>query len=57
VSGPVLWSLRDDLEDLYGDPVKIWPDWRPTCGINSGHHVAEEAPDALTVSLDDFFHG
>ncbi|GAA2334266.1 hypothetical protein GCM10010431_66790 [Streptomyces kunmingensis] len=23
----VLWSLRDDLEDLYGDPRTIWRDW------------------------------
>lgn len=23
----VLWSTRDDLEDLYGDPLAIWRDW------------------------------
>jgi haloacetate dehalogenase len=23
----VLWSLRDDLEDLYGDPVRVWRPW------------------------------
>ncbi|MFD0427669.1 hypothetical protein ACFQ60_03990 [Streptomyces zhihengii] len=23
----MLWSLRDDLEDLYGDPRAIWRDW------------------------------
>jgi haloacetate dehalogenase len=23
----VLWSQRDDLEDLYGDPLVIWRDW------------------------------
>ena len=23
----VLWSTRDDLEDLYGDPRVIWRDW------------------------------
>ncbi|WP_156755669.1 alpha/beta fold hydrolase [Actinokineospora pegani] len=56
----VLWSLRDDLEDLYGDPLGIWRDWAPDVrghGIDSGHHVAEEAPDALTDALADFFHG
>ncbi|MBN6050939.1 alpha/beta hydrolase [Nonomuraea sp. RK-328] len=23
----VLWSVRDDLEDLYGDPLALWRDW------------------------------
>ncbi|MGL4256278.1 MAG: alpha/beta fold hydrolase [Microbacterium sp.] len=53
----VLWSLRDDLEDLHGDPVAIWRDWADTVsghGIDSGHHVAEEAPDALAASLIPF---
>ena len=26
-------------------------------GIDSGHHVAEEAPDALAAALGDFFGG
>ncbi len=54
----VLWSLRDDLEDLYGDPLRIWRDWAPDVrghGIDSGHHVAEEAPDALAADLAGFF--
>jgi len=53
----VLWSLRDDLEDLYGDPLMIWRDWADDVhghGIDSGHHMAEEAPDALAASLGDF---
>ncbi len=53
----VLWSLRDDLEDLYGDPLRIWRRWAPGVrghGIDSGHHVAEEAPTALASSLADF---
>ncbi|WP_221353730.1 alpha/beta fold hydrolase [Streptomyces beigongshangae] len=56
----VLWSLRDDLEDLYGDPLRIWADWAPGVrghGVDSGHHVAEEAPEELAASLSDFFHG
>ncbi|GGX18465.1 alpha/beta hydrolase [Streptomyces chryseus] len=56
----VLWSLRDDLEDLYGDPLKIWRHWAPDVrghGIDSGHHVAEEAPEALAASLGEFFLG
>jgi haloacetate dehalogenase len=53
----ILWSLRDDLEQLYGDPLRIWRDWATDVrghGIDSGHHVAEEAPQALAASLADF---
>jgi haloacetate dehalogenase len=56
----ILWSLQDDLEDLYGDPLRIWRDWAPDVrghGIDSGHHVAEQAPEALAASLGDFFAG
>ncbi|MFE9398280.1 alpha/beta fold hydrolase [Streptomyces flavidovirens] len=54
----ILWSLQDDLEELYGDPLKIWQHWATDVrghGIDSGHHVAEQAPDALAASLGDFF--
>jgi haloacetate dehalogenase len=53
----VLWSLRDDLEQLFGDPVPIWRDWADDVrghGIDAGHHVAEEAPEALTEALAGF---
>ncbi len=53
----VLWSLRDDLEDLYGDPLAIWSAWADDVtghGIDSGHHVAEEAPEELARALSDF---
>jgi len=53
----VLWSLRDDLERLYGDPLVIWADWATDLrghGIDSGHHVAEEAPDALSRAITEF---
>lgn len=56
----ILWSLRDDLEGLYGNPMKIWRQWAPDLrghGIDAGHHVAEEAPEALASSLADFFAG
>lgn len=52
----VLWSLQDDLEDLYGDPLRIWHDWAVQAtghGIDSSHHVAEEAPDELAAFLAD----
>lgn len=53
----VLWSTRDDLEDLYGDPLTIWRDWADQVtghGIDSGHHMAELAPDDLAAALGDF---
>ncbi|MFI6451353.1 alpha/beta hydrolase [Streptosporangium amethystogenes] len=56
----VLWSLRDDLEDLYGDPVRIWEHWADDVrghGIDSGHHMAEEAPAEVAASLGAFFGG
>ncbi|CAM3800220.1 alpha/beta fold hydrolase [Kibdelosporangium persicum] len=53
----MLWSLRDDMEQLYGDPLEIWKPWCPHIvghGIDSGHHVAEEAPAELAQALGDF---
>jgi haloacetate dehalogenase len=52
-----LWSLRDDLEDLYGDPLAIWRDWATDVrgyGIDSGHHIAEEAPEDLAAAIIHF---
>jgi haloacetate dehalogenase len=54
----VLWSLRDDIEDLYGDPLKIWREWADVVdgfGVDSGHHVAEENPEELARALVDHF--
>lgn len=52
------WSLRDDMEELYGDPSALWESWvdgpRSTAQIDSGHHVAEEQPEALCAALIDF---
>lgn len=50
----VLWSARDDLEELHGDPREIWHAWADDVAgepIDSGHHVAEEAPDDLVDAL------
>ena len=61
ITCPVLvgWSTRDDMEDLYGDVVAVWrAAWADDVrgiGIDSGHHVAEEAPEALADALLDFF--
>jgi haloacetate dehalogenase len=49
-----LYSLHDDMELLYGDPLAIWRAWADDVSggtIDSGHHMAEEAPDALAREL------
>ncbi|MEN2736361.1 alpha/beta hydrolase [Microbacterium sp. X-17] len=54
----VLWSARDDLEELFGDPLEIWRDWADTVSggpIASGHHMAEETPEELSTALAAFF--
>jgi haloacetate dehalogenase len=56
----VLWSLRDDLEKLHGDPRLIWQNWADDVrgfGIDSGHHMAEQAPAELGAVLAQFFDG
>jgi haloacetate dehalogenase len=48
------WSTRDDMVDIYGDPLAIWREWAEDVQgvpIESGHHVAEENPAALTTAL------
>ncbi|SEH02209.1 haloacetate dehalogenase [Nonomuraea solani] len=50
----VLWSVKDDMEDLYGDPVAVWRSWAEDVrggSIDSGHHMAEEAPEELATAL------
>jgi haloacetate dehalogenase len=54
----VLWALKDDLGSLYGDVVGIWRDWADDVrgkGIDSGHYLAEEAPDETYHELYTFF--
>ncbi|HEV8151447.1 MAG TPA: alpha/beta hydrolase [Solirubrobacteraceae bacterium] len=56
----VAWSVHDDLEDLYGDPLAIWRAWAPDvrgARIDSGHHMAEEAPEQLAGALGEFLGG
>src|SRR3954471_12015621 len=41
------WSTRDDMVELYGDPLAIWRDWADDVRgvpIDSGHHMAEQNP-------------
>ena len=54
----MLWALHDDLPTLYGDPLAVWRDWAGAelagTGIAAGHHLAEEAPEALAEALKPF---
>jgi haloacetate dehalogenase len=47
------------MVDLYGDVLSVWRDWagdRLDGGpIASGHHIAEEAPEALVIALREFW--
>lgn len=50
----ILWSKRDDLEFLYGDVLAVWEPWTTRQrghGLDCGHHMAEEAPEALAGEL------
>jgi haloacetate dehalogenase len=50
----VLWATGDDLPALYGNVLDVWKDWAVDlrgAPIASGHHMAEEAPDALATEL------
>ena len=54
----LLWASRDD-PDLFGpDPLALirgWADDLRGAGIDSGHHVAEEAPEATAALLAEFW--
>jgi haloacetate dehalogenase len=59
VTCPTLFavSIHDDLEQIYGDPLAIWRDWADDvrqARIDSGHHMAEEAPEAVAAALHAF---
>jgi haloacetate dehalogenase len=56
----VLWGRRNNLEELFGDPLAIWREWaddvrgRP---LECGHYLAEEAPEETYAELRGFFGG
>jgi haloacetate dehalogenase len=53
----VLWSTRDDMQQLYGDVLAVWRRWAHDvrgAPIDSGHHMAEDAPDELAARLMAF---
>jgi haloacetate dehalogenase len=51
----VLWGTRDDLADIYNnDVLGVWRPWATDLsgyGLDSTHHMAEEAPQDLTHAL------
>jgi haloacetate dehalogenase len=56
----VLWATKDEMEELYGDPLEVWRPWATDLrgrAIESGHHLAEEAPEALVAELRGFLAG
>lgn len=53
----VAWSAHDDLPGLYGDVLDIWRTWADDIQgavIDSGHHMAEHAPEQLASILISF---
>jgi haloacetate dehalogenase len=53
----VLWALRDDLGDIYGDVAAVWQAWARDLTVepfDSGHHMAEERPQDLADRLAAF---
>jgi haloacetate dehalogenase len=63
VNGPlqVLWAEHDDMADLYGDVLDVWRGWAgghlEGGSVDCGHHIAEEAPEALVTGLLGFWRG
>ena len=62
VAAPVLmlWASRDDMRALYGDPLAVWAGWANDLRgheIESGHHMAEDAPEELAAALAAFLAG
>jgi haloacetate dehalogenase len=53
----MLWARKDDMEELYGDPLEIWRLWAPGVtghGLDCDHHIAEELPEELAAALASF---
>ncbi|MEV8509789.1 alpha/beta hydrolase [Actinoplanes sp. NPDC051475] len=53
-----LWATKDNLPELYGDVLSVWRGWADNVTgkpLESGHHLAEEAPAQLANELLQFF--
>lgn len=56
----MIWAERDDMVELYGDPVAVWKRWAEDVrgtAMDSGHHMAEETPQELAELLLGFLAG
>jgi len=54
----VLWGGRNDLEEIFGDPLAIWRGWAKKVrgrALDCGHYLPEEAPDETVAELRAFF--
>jgi haloacetate dehalogenase len=55
----VVWGAKDDVSALYDDDIPgVWRAWAShveAVSVDSGHHIAEEAPDELAEALIGFF--
>jgi haloacetate dehalogenase len=54
----VLWGGRNDLEELFGDPLSVWSRWADQVTgrrFDCGHYLAEEAPEETYAELRAFF--
>jgi haloacetate dehalogenase len=50
----VVWATRDDMAERYGDVVAVWRAWADDvtgAPVESGHHLAEEAPGPLAEQI------
>ena len=53
-----LWPLHDDVGLFGDDQLGWWRDWADDvrgAAIDSGHHLAEEAPEATAAALAEFW--
>ncbi|MFL5201992.1 MAG: alpha/beta fold hydrolase, partial [Microvirga sp.] len=51
-----LWGLKNGLDRWY-DVLAVWRDWADHVeghGIDCGHYLAEEAPEATLAALQPF---
>ena len=54
----VLWASGDDLPNSYSDVLAVWRPWAENLrggALDCSHHMAEEAPQALTDHLRALF--
>ncbi len=58
IEAPLLVIWGEQYGVSKARPVETWRGWARDVrgqGVPGGHFVAEEAPDAVSVALEDFF--